>query len=148
MPCPRGDHLISDIDFYHTKGVDTIVSMLAVDEAKMLGLEDEGLACAKAGIEFRSSPITDFGLPEIAVFDALVGQIADLLRNGRKVAVHCRAGIGRSGMVTAATLIALGFSSEAAIEQISRYRGIGIPDTVEQGRFIAEFAQRDGQFCS
>ena len=142
MPCPRGDQLNSDMECYRSKGVDLIVSMLALDEAKMLGLEDESLACAQADIDFMSSPISDFGLPEIAVFDALVGQIADLLRDGRKVVVHCRAGIGRSGMVTAGTLIALGFESDAAIEQVSIYRGMPIPDTAEQGKFIEEFAQR------
>jgi protein-tyrosine phosphatase len=143
MPCPRGDQLSSDIASYHARGVDTIVSMLAVDEAMLLGLECEGLCCGKAGIVFLSSPITDFGLPEVAVFDALVGNIAGLMRNGHKVAVHCRAGIGRSGMVTAATLIALGFESDVAVEEITRHRGIAIPDTVEQGKFVAEFAKRD-----
>ena len=145
MPCPSGEHLQKDIESYRDNGVDTIVSMLAVGEATMLGLAGERLVCTSAGIEFISSPIPDFGLPDVAVFDALTWQIAGMLREGRKVAVHCRAGIGRSGMVTAATLIALGFDSDAAIKQVARTRGTAIPDTVEQGRFIAKFAQRDAK---
>ncbi len=142
MPCPDTDFLNQSIADYQAQGVDTIVSMLAVDEAAQLGLAGEEYECSQAGIEFMSSPITDYGLPDIDVFDALVRQIAVLLQQGQKVAVHCRAGIGRSGMVTAATLVALGFDCDAAIKQVSRARGIPVPDTVEQGKFIAEFAQR------
>lgn len=65
------------------------------------------------------------------------------VENGRNVAVHCRAGIGRSGMVTAATLIALGYETSNAVEIVSASRGVSIPDTVEQGGFIVEFAERD-----
>ncbi|MGJ8618056.1 MAG: protein-tyrosine phosphatase family protein [Sulfitobacter sp.] len=143
MPCPSGDHLGRDIGFYRDQGVDTVVSMLAPDEADMLGLSHEAEACTRAGIEFLSSPIKDFGLPDVVIFDSLVAQIAAMLSNGRHVAVHCRAGVGRSGMVTAATLIALGSDADNAVRQISSVRGVSIPDTVEQGRFIAEYAKRE-----
>tara|TARA_R110002074_G_scaffold3129_1_gene16933 strand:- start:2147 stop:2647 length:501 start_codon:yes stop_codon:yes gene_type:complete len=142
MPCPTGDHLTRDIDAYRTRGLDTVVSMLPVEEAAMLGLGSEEATCARAGIIFLSSPIRDFGLPEIVVFDALVQQIADMLRDGKHVAVHCRAGIGRSGMATAATLIALGLDAGSAVRQVTQARGGSIPDTVEQGRFIADYEVR------
>ncbi|AXI44044.1 dual specificity protein phosphatase family protein [Sulfitobacter sp. SK011] len=142
MPCPNGDDLHSDIKAYRAQGVDTVVSMLALKEAEMLGLAAERVACEGAGLAFISSPIKDFGLPEILVFDPLVRRIADMLLDGKFVAVHCRAGIGRSGMVTAATLVALGSDSGLAIKQIARARGALIPDTMEQGRFIAEYEQR------
>lgn len=142
MPCPSGDHLSHDIDVYRTRGVDTVVSMLAQDEAAQLGLADECSACACVGIKFLSSPIKDFGLPEVLVFDALVQKIAGMLRDGRHIAVHCRAGIGRSGMVTAATLIAMGLECGTAISQVTQARGVPIPDTVEQGKFIADWEIR------
>jgi len=142
MPCPSGDHLSRDIAFYRGQGVDTVVSMLAPDEADVLGLAGEAEICSRAGIEFLSSPIKDFGLPDVVIFDSLVADIAAMLGDGRYVAVHCRAGIGRSGMVTAATLIALGIDADTAVRQISGVRGVSIPDTVEQGRFIMEYAKR------
>jgi protein-tyrosine phosphatase len=105
-------------------------------------LADECSACAHVGIEFLSSPTKDFGLPEVLVFDALVQKIAGMLEDGRHVAVHCRAGIGRSGMVTAATLMALGLDVGTAISQVAQARGVPIPDTVEQGKFIADCEKR------
>ena len=140
MPCPSGVDLNQDIDAYRARGVDTLVSMLADDEATLLGLSDEQVVCVDAGISFVSFPIVDFGLPDRDAFAALIQRIAGMLRAGRNVAVHCRAGIGRSGMVTAATLIALGYEASKAVESVSASRGTSIPDTVEQGRFIAEFA--------
>ncbi|MGJ5617840.1 protein-tyrosine phosphatase family protein [Sulfitobacter sp. MF3-043] len=142
MPCPNGYNLHGDIEAYQAQGVDTVVSMLVPKEAEMLGLAEESVACADAGLAFISSPIKDFGLPDIKVFDPLVRRIGDMLLDGRHVAVHCRAGIGRSGMVTAATLVALGSDSGLAIKKIARARGALIPDTMEQGRFIAEYEQR------
>ncbi len=137
MPCPSGDHLCRDIDAYQMLGVGTVVSMLAKDEAAMLGLADEAVECQRVGISFISCPIADFGLPDPSIYDALTDQIADMVRDGQKVAVHCRAGIGRSGMVTAGTLIALGYDAEKAIAKVAHARGVSIPDTVEQGKFIA-----------
>ena len=142
MPCPSGNNLTQDIAAYRARGVDTVVSMLAVDEAADLGLADEGAVCAEAEMAFLSSPIKDFGLPDIMVFAALVEQITGLLRNEGHVAVHCRAGIGRSGMVTAAVLIAMGADVGTAVQKVTTARGVPIPDTVEQGRFIAAFELR------
>lgn len=143
MPCPSGNNLRGDIKAYRARDVDVIVSMLASDEENMLGLSRESTECADVGIAFVSCPIVDFGLPDPTIYDVLVDQITDRLRAGQKVAVHCRAGIGRSGMVTAGVLIALGADADTAVVQITNARGISIPDTVEQGKFIAEYQARN-----
>lgn len=145
MPCPSGGCLSQDVAAYQALRVDTVVSMLAVDEAADLGLADESTECARAGIVFISSPIKDFGLPDTTVFDALVERIVHAIGQGKQVAVHCRAGIGRSGMVTAAVLIAMGEAVDIAVQKVTTARGEPIPDTVEQGRFIADFALRSAK---
>ena len=108
----------------------------------MLGLEDEGAQCAGAGMGFHNHPITDFGLPDGFAFDPFIHQVADDLRRGSAIAIHCRAGIGRSGMAVGAALIALGWTAVAAVERISDRRGVSIPDTEEQRRFLADFELR------
>ena len=141
MPCPDGAELQRDTAMYCEGGVDHVVSMLTVDEARSLGLASEGEACEKAGLSFDQHPITDFGLPDMADFHALVMRIKGLLQDGEGVAVHCRAGIGRSGMVTTGVLVALGSGPEEAIEKVSHARGVSVPDTVEQGRFVEAFSR-------
>lgn len=140
MPHPPADVLSEAMRSYRAAGVNLIVSMLPEDEAHDLGLRDEAEIANKEGIRFMSHPILDFGLPEMAAFTELVGQISALIRAGEHVAVHCRAGVGRSGMVVASVLCALGETPEAAIEMVSVARGVAIPDTEEQSGFIAAFA--------
>lgn len=142
MPCPKADVLEISIAGYKVIGADTIVSLLPLDEMAELGVARAPQLCRDHGVQFLSHPIADFGLPQEAPFIAFICQIATLLRTGHGVAVHCRAGIGRSGMTTAGTLIALlGMSSDAAIAQVEHARGVAIPDTVEQGAFIARLAK-------
>ena len=54
------------------------------------------------------------------------------MREGRAVAVHCRAGIGRSSMIVASALIRNGLSPESAFRAIEESRGCNVPDTPEQ----------------
>jgi len=140
MPCPTGDGLPDQFAELGQSGITRIISMLAPDEAALLGVASEAKLCAQAGIAFDNHPIADFGLPDQTAFSKLVTQITENLKLGEHVAVHCRAGIGRSGMVTSAVLILLGYLPEQAIDQVAAARGVSIPDTMEQRRFILNFA--------
>jgi protein-tyrosine phosphatase len=140
MPCPSGDQLAADMAGFAVAGIDRIVSMLAPDEIVMLGLAQEPVLARQNGITFEDHAIVDFGLPDRRAFQTLVSGIVEELRAGRHVAVHCRAGIGRSGMVVGAVLIALGASAQGAIDRVSTARGVSVPDTIEQRQFMYEFA--------
>ena len=48
--------------------------------------------------------------------------------------VHCRQGIGRSGLVAACLLVRKGISPGAAVEMVSAARGVSVPETTEQTR--------------
>lgn len=139
MPCPTGEDLPDQFETFAKAGITRIVSMLAPDEAALLGVASEAALCAKAGIAFENHPIVDFGLPHETAFRELALTIAGHVKEGAHVAVHCRAGIGRSGMVASAVLIQLGAAPEDAIEQVSAARGVSIPDTIQQRQFILNF---------
>ena len=142
MPCPPADPEGSAFASLRGEGVDVVISMLARQEAEALGMAAEPVHCAGQGMTFLSHPIPDFGLPDPVVFDRLVADIKKRLLDGQRVAVHCRAGIGRSGMVAASVLVALGATASDAIARCSAARGVAIPDTAEQGEFIAFFERR------
>ncbi len=80
-------------------------------------------------------------VPHEGMIQALVADLAMRLAQGHAVAVHCRAGIGRSGGVTCCLLCHFGQSGDDAIAAVSAARGIPVPDTPEQADFIRRFAQ-------
>jgi len=136
MPRPRAEVLQQDVQHYQSLGVDALLSLLEEAEAAELGLSAEAQTCGVAGLEFLTFPIADYSVPQRGAFLTLVNDVAARLRAGQAVAVHCRAGIGRSGMVVCSVLGALGVKD--AIAEVSRARGIAVPDTAEQRTFIQD----------
>jgi protein-tyrosine phosphatase len=142
VPRPRGgDWLDDDIAYLKRVGVDVLVSMLQQDEANDLGLSAESAACEVSGIIFESFPIPDRETPTTtAAFSEFVERLQSQLRAGRSVAVHCRASIGRSSLLLASLLCAEGFQPEDAFARLSKARGLQVPDTQEQVRWVEHFA--------
>jgi protein-tyrosine phosphatase len=62
------------------------------------------------------------------------------LSSGKNVVIHCRQGIGRTGLLAACLLITKGLSSGAAVESASAARGLTVPETPEQRRWIDQYA--------
>lgn len=140
MPKPSGERLVQDIAHIRSLGVDTICSMLEPTEAAGFALTGEAAACAAHDIAFLQRPVRDLAVPDGAMITELVSDLVSELQAGRNVAVHCRAGIGRSGIVTCLILCRLGLGPEQAIATVSTARGVPVPDTRAQADFIHEQA--------
>lgn len=125
-----GENLDDDSRHLQRLGIGSVVSMLEVSEAAELGLANEGGALAAVDISFLNTPVPDRSVPSntAAYFESLAGSYARL-SEGANLVVHCRAGIGRSGMYCAALMIANGHCVTSALDVISAARGIGVPDT-------------------
>ncbi len=114
-----------------------VVSLLEVGEAFELGLEAERSLCVGAGMSFRSLPIPDRGIPSsVGEFRDLSLSIYQRTAKGQHTAIHCRAGIGRSGLLAAAVLLHHGLDAEEAFRAVSNARGLEVPDTPEQMQWL------------
>ncbi len=144
MPRPRaGDWLEDEIRGLTHAGVSVIVSLLEASEVYELGLSEEESVCASLGVSFRSYPIPDRGIPpDFASLAALLADLREDLRRGHGVAVHCRAGIGRSGLVAGCVLVSAGVRPDDAFTEISAARGIVVPDTEVQMDWLHDNAPR------
>ena len=105
-----------------------------------LGLQGERTLCEQHGIDFLPFPIADRGVPasmqEAKAFAAtLLGHIVD----GRAVAIHCRAGIGRSSIIAGSVLVLEGMSAIDALTAIATARRTPVPDTDAQRLWLADF---------
>lgn len=144
LPRPRGgDWLGDEVRSLRACGLDVLVSLLTREEVEELDLADEAGCCAACGIEFVCFPFPDRGVPASAA-DALVlvRRLAALLSGGKAVAIHCRQGVGRSGLVAGCVLASLGENPESALDRIARARGRSVPDTAEQREWVLRFAEK------
>jgi protein-tyrosine phosphatase len=139
--CPHGDDSMEEYLLNLKRGgIETLVSMLESWEAISLGLEDEGPAAVHLGMKFISYPIPDTRIPfDVASFRAFAASLADRLRAGEHVGVHCRGSIGRSTVTAACALIHLGWTPATALAAITAARGLAVPDTQEQKDWILRY---------
>ena len=138
---PRGDDWLNDeLLRYKRSGVETLVSLLEPNEAIWLGLRDEGHIAEQVGMCFLSYPILDVHVPpDMDSFRAFVAGLADRLRAGERIGVHCRGSIGRSTVTAACTLNHFGWNAKGALRAIQAARGCVVPDTAEQLRWILNY---------
>src|SRR5262249_20811991 len=110
MARPRaGDWLEDEIAGWRAAGIDIVVSLLEPAEIAELGLDREPGLCREHGMELISFPIPDRGVPPSAIeAGALARHLAARIAAGGAVAVHCRAGIGRSSVMAACVMISAG----------------------------------------
>lgn len=143
MPRPRsGEWLGDEIAGWSRVGIQTVVSLLEQKEVRELELAEEEPLCRAANLQFLSHPIPDRGVPCNSVkFAQLVGGLERSLRAGESVAIHCRAGIGRSGLLGACVLNAFGLDPDSALGMLSRARGVPVPDTDAQIAWVRNYAR-------
>lgn len=138
-PRPRGgDWLNDELRAWRRSGIDIIVSLLEPEEASRLGLDEEQALSAVNGIEYYSLPIADRRAPTSGL--DTVRDIDSKLQQGKNAVIHCRQGIGRAGLIAAALLMETGLAPAAAIQRVSAARGVPVPETSEQKRWIDSFA--------
>ena len=142
LPRPRGgDWLEDEAKAWHQAGIDVVVSLLEPEEEAQLLLEGEAAAAAAGKLKFKTFPIPDRGVPASRESVAeLANGIVQALEKGKNVAVHCRQGIGRSALIVGAVMVAAGNEPETALEIIERSRGLEVPETDEQRKWLQGFS--------
>ena len=94
----------------------------------------------KHDVSFYHFPWRDMDVPDIDTAMRIAQVMTFTVDNGGKVAVHCHAGLGRTGLVIACWLVLGGVASSAAaaVSFVRRYRR-GALQTRKQVRFVHEF---------
>lgn|SRR5574341_452404 len=102
------------------RGIGTVLCLPPMEEIHLEAPEyAQAIQASDLPWDQRMLPIPDFGVP--ADFDAYFAEVCAVtraLRDGRKVLIHCGAGIGRSGMTATCVLMTLGLSYHDAAQNV------------------------------
>ncbi|AMV22939.1 hypothetical protein VT84_00915 [Gemmata sp. SH-PL17] len=94
-----------------------------------------------AGVMAVSVPVPDMEAPTERQLDHVIATIRRANGSGMGVAIHCAAGLGRTGTVLAAYLVASGLSARAALIKLRDLRP-GSVETLDQERAIEQYARK------
>jgi atypical dual specificity phosphatase len=112
MPLPgRNRRLTEDVDFLQHEGVRTVIS-----------LTEDPPSFEEASIRQVRIPIEDFTAPTLQQMIEFVDVVSDSTERGEPAAVHCTAGLGRSGTMAAVYLVANGATADEAIARVRELR--------------------------
>ena len=127
----------STISEIATLGFHQVASLLELAEANALGLAEEGELVTAQSMKFVSFAIPDMGLPACSEdFTRLAQLLFTEINSGTNTLIHCRGGIGRSGLLAAAVLLQCGKDVQTAFAQVSLMRDRQVPETAQQGDWL------------
>lgn len=94
-------------------------------------------------MSFLSFPVPDRGVPaSLREAALLVETLRSELHRGIGVGIHCLAGIGRSPLLAGCVLLKLGVPEDQVFPTLSRARGVPVPDTAAQVRWLGRFLRK------
>ncbi len=115
----------------HSAGIKAVVSLL--------NIPSDAAVYQSAGFEFLCLPVPDGNAPTVEQALQFVRFLEEQRAMHRPVAVHCEAGLGRTGTMLAAYLIAQGKTAAEAIQAVREVEKRAI-ETPRQIQFLEAFA--------
>lgn len=132
--------LAADLDAIAAWGAVAVVTLVTEQELLVLGVPMLGNDAAQRGLAWFHLPIDDFSTPD-ASFEQRWPEISNALhghlRQRHRVLLHCRGGLGRSGMIAARLLVECGLSPTAAIEAVRAARPGAIETEAQEHAVLA-----------
>jgi atypical dual specificity phosphatase len=121
---------------------EAVVSRLREERIQLLVNLHERADSPQLEMDSVHLPVPDFTAPTQEQLEQGVATITEALARGQRVAVHCGAGLGRTGTLLACYLVSReGVSPDEAIARVRAARP-GSIETDEQEQAIRRYAQR------
>ena len=133
-----------DLERIQAWGASFVVSLVERHEFAELGVEALPAEALRLGMAWRHLPIPDRQPPGPA-FEArwpeVGAELVMALREGRRIFLHCKGGLGRTGTIAACLLREAGIGAAEAITQVRLARPKTI-ETTEQEWYVQAYRPR------
>jgi len=139
-PMPFGPYDTKNtlLKIYKQHKVEFVVVLVTDDELDHKARHDLLAIYRKNNIKAIRFPFADYTSPDLYQISKVVDIVSGYLRAGAHMAVHCNAGVGRTGVMTCCIVRDVtGMSAPEAIDYVSRFMQIKMTD--EQMRLVGRF---------
>ncbi len=112
-----------DLQVIQDWGAKTIITLMEKHELNMLSVSNLGDRVKKMGIDWRHLPIVDLNVPDENFEHAWARESREIHRSlarGEHILVHCRGGLGRTGVVAAMILMEHGTGASQSVAEVRR----------------------------
>ncbi|MBF0497237.1 MAG: dual specificity protein phosphatase family protein [Deltaproteobacteria bacterium] len=123
-----------DLEAIRWQGIDAVMNLCA-EFCDLHWLE------SGEGFEVYYLPIHDEEAPDVDALDQALDWLDETISLGRKVLIHCRVGIGRTGTVVSAYLLRQGWDKKAINRKLKKLRAR--PVNFTQWWFIRKYGARE-----
>ena len=106
-------------------GADVIVSLTEGGEMTRLGAGGLGALCQGMGLGWVHLPIPDYGIPDeerMAAWPDIALDLHATLDRGGAILLHCRGGLGRSGMIALRLMVDRKEAPDSALTRLRTAR--------------------------
>jgi protein-tyrosine phosphatase len=142
-PCPgtKEAKLADAVNTLKQAGTEMLLTLMFDDEMEKLSAQRLPDACAKNDIIWLQLPILDDAAPN-QIFEhqwqAHKASILAVINNKGTIAVHCKGGSGRTGLVIGLILLEFGYPSSKVIETVQKIRPNSLKNTFQLDYFNAK----------
>jgi ADP-ribosyl-[dinitrogen reductase] hydrolase len=119
------DSLGDDLHAIKAWGAAVLITLLDEPEFRMLGVQSLGEKVINMNMIWLHLPLRNMGSPDREFLErwrAIVPGLCKMLRGGQNIVMHCREGVGRTGLAAACLLIELGLPAREAIRAVRNAR--------------------------
>lgn len=126
-PCPGSKSVAPGdaLEQLKAAGADALITLMPENEMAANAVTDLPELCARRGLPWFHLPIEDDHAPEADFVRAWTVQRAavhQLLDAGKTIAIHCKGGSGRTGLMATQILVERGWSKDDAIAAVKALR--------------------------
>lgn len=145
-PCPgtKEANLSDSLATLKQAKTSMLITLMFDEEMQKNNAQNLPEECEKQGIQWLQLPISDDAAPDHvfeAQWQAQLSNILEVINAQGTIAVHCKGGSGRTGLVIGLILLAFGWPADKVIEAVQTLRPKALKHPVQLAYFETHYVK-------